>query len=89
MPFYCIDKGVHLTLERYIDFINKLFENFYDPRRNIPPDLLRDTQRSQLFMDSVDQALDKLPKSRDRQILELRYGLVDGNPHTYKEIGPS
>ena len=72
-------------LEQYATFINKLFE----PQRSLSLDILGDAQKSQLFMDTVDRALHRLPHPRDRWVLELRYGLLDERIRSYKAIGTS
>lgn len=70
-------------LVNYARLVNKTFE----PRgESLDPAVLVDAQRSQLFMESVDRVLGMLP-DRYRQVMELHYGLLDGNTHSLEEIG--
>lgn len=69
-------------LERYVALINKAFE----PYQYVSPDLLEDTQRSQLFLDGVDRSLGKISE-RYRRVLDLRFGLTDGNIHSLHRTG--
>lgn len=64
------------------DDISELGDLLADRDTPDPSDEAEDALRR----DSVHQALDSLP-FRERRILELRYGLIDGNSHTLEEIG--
>lgn len=75
-------------IERYIKLVKKAFEPYETNPGDVEVNiyLLEDAHRSQLFMNSVDQALTKL-NPRERAVLEFRYGLFDGNTHTLKATG--
>lgn len=62
--------------ERIADFQAPLLESDHDIR------ILETTDAKMI----VGRAIEKLPK-KERAILEMRHGLVDGIPRTYDEIG--
>ena len=45
-----------------------------------------DTAQVQLRREDIKRALDALPE-RERQVIELRFGLHDGQPRTLDEVG--
>lgn len=49
-------------------------------------EILVNTIDLMMFKETLSQCLDNLPV-RERQILELRYGMMDGNEHTLEEVG--
>ncbi len=65
-----------------------------DEEENSLADIIEDTQTAgpsdatdrELLKDEVRRALDNLPQ-RERQVIELRFGLQDDHDHTLEEVG--
>lgn len=64
------------------------WRRWYHPENNPykPAEFLQDSQKSQLFIDTVAQALDSL-RHNQRVVLGLRYGLEDGELRSREQIG--
>ncbi len=60
-----------------------LYNNIPDANQKPAPDIIDEHSRAKYVRDAVAS----LPSERQRRVLELRYGLYDGTPHTLEEIG--
>ncbi len=57
--------------------------DFIEDQDSPPPD---DTATNNILRERIREALSELP-AREARILQLRYGLIDGQTHTLKEVG--
>ncbi|UCH59035.1 MAG: sigma-70 family RNA polymerase sigma factor [Anaerolineales bacterium] len=62
---------------------DEVLGDFIEDQDSPPPD---DTATNNILRERIREALSELP-AREARILQLRYGLIDGQTHTLKEVG--